>query len=93
MSEQDAAKVATAIRLGVRALNIAHPKSERGYVSISVGVASKLRADSNERALIADADLALYQAKELGRNCVVAASTLGRIAHEADVPGMPRQVT
>jgi diguanylate cyclase (GGDEF)-like protein/PAS domain S-box-containing protein len=80
LGEAEAATVATAIRLGVRALGIAHPGASRGFVSISIGVACKQRVESSGRALVADADLALYQAKELGRNCVVAASSLRRAA-------------
>lgn len=82
LSEAGAVTVATAIRLGVRALGIAHPGASRGFVSISIGVACKQRAESNGRALVADADLALYQAKELGRNCVVAASSLRRASSD-----------
>lgn len=86
-SEQDAITVATAIRMGVRALGIDHPRASRGFVSISIGVAAKLRSEANERALIADADLALYQAKEFGRNCVVAASSLRRVNSDVEAHG------
>lgn len=82
--EQLAAKIATSIRLGVRALEMAHPGSPRGFVSVSIGVANKRPVDSNPRALIADADMALYDAKAVGRNCVVCASNLGRVEAAAE---------
>ncbi len=56
---------------GVSDLAIAHPNSEvAGHVTISLGIAShRPERDSFFKALIADADKALYEAKNAGRNC------------------------
>jgi diguanylate cyclase (GGDEF)-like protein len=76
VSEADAVKIADTLRLRVRALDIPNTASTRGYLSISIGVASRNALTSNEVVLIGEADLALYEAKRQGRNCVVAHSTL-----------------
>lgn len=76
VGEDDALKVAEAVRLKVRALEIANPASERGFISVSVGIASKTAATADEATLIGDADRALYEAKHRGRNCSVTASQL-----------------
>jgi GGDEF domain-containing protein len=52
--------------------------STRGNLSISVGVASRNSLTSNEAVLVGEADLALYEAKRRGRDCVVANSALQR---------------
>lgn len=76
VSETDAITVADAVRLRVRALEIANGAAARGYLSISVGVATRTRQMPNEAVLLGEADLALYEAKRRGRDCVVASSTL-----------------
>lgn len=76
VSEADAITVAEAVRLRVRALEISNTASTRGYLSISLGVASRNKQTSNEIALVGEADLALYEAKRRGRDCVVAHSSL-----------------
>jgi diguanylate cyclase (GGDEF)-like protein/PAS domain S-box-containing protein len=76
VSEADAIKVADAVRLRVRALEIANGASARGYLSISVGVASRNIRTPSEAVLVGEADLALYEAKRRGRDCVVANSVL-----------------
>ncbi len=74
--EDDALKVAEAIRLTVRALGIANSASSRGHITISVGVASRTDATLDEAALVGQADTALYEAKRLGRNRTVVSSSL-----------------
>jgi diguanylate cyclase (GGDEF)-like protein len=62
----------------VRAARIEHSYSGMGIVTISVGVAS-IRPDAgvDRISLFATADKALYEAKRMGRNRVVAPSTVG----------------
>lgn len=66
--------VANAVKLKVRQLGMHHPGAPCGNVSI--GVASNGEFTPDETALIHNADIALCNAKKLGRNCVVASSTL-----------------
>ncbi len=68
ISEDDALKVAEAIRLTVRALGLPNTAANRGYVTISAGVAARTRTTLGESALVGEADVALYEAKRLGRN-------------------------
>ncbi|WP_346732335.1 diguanylate cyclase [Bradyrhizobium sp. 193] len=65
-----------AIRLLVTRLHIYHPGAQRQYVTISVGVAAKSDATADELRLTRDADIALYTAKEHGRDCTIASSTM-----------------
>jgi diguanylate cyclase (GGDEF)-like protein len=74
--EENALKVAEAIRLTVRALGIPNTASSRGYITISVGVAARTRSTLDEAALVGEADAALYEAKRLGRNRSVVYSSL-----------------
>jgi diguanylate cyclase (GGDEF)-like protein len=64
-----------ALRGMVCALAIPHPAGG-GSVTVSVGVAEKSNNACDEAALVREADIALYQAKRLGRDRTVAASSL-----------------
>ncbi|WP_354123594.1 diguanylate cyclase [Bradyrhizobium sp. LA6.10] len=86
VDEEKAARVADAIRLLVRRLEIYHPRSPRKYVAISVGVAAKGDATAAELALTRDADIALYHAKEQGRDCTVASSSL--VSSRLEMPSL-----
>jgi diguanylate cyclase (GGDEF)-like protein len=74
--EQDALRIAEAIRLNVQALAMENPASASGHVSISLGIATRTGKTENERSLVGEADRALYEAKDQGRNCTVVASQL-----------------
>ena len=83
VSEQEALKVAEAVRLTVRSLAISNPASDRGAVSLSLGVASRTVDMTDENRLLGAADIALYEAKRRGRNCSVLSSS---IIHRARGP-------
>jgi diguanylate cyclase (GGDEF)-like protein/PAS domain S-box-containing protein len=76
VAETGAMRIAEAVRLTVRSLGIRNPAASRGYVTISVGVSSRTEATLDQAMLVGDADLALYEAKRLGRNRSFAASAL-----------------
>lgn len=86
VTEEKAIKVADAIRALVSRLQIYHPRAPRNYVTISVGVAEKSEATIDELALTRDADIALYHAKEQGRNCTVASS--GLVSSRLQMPSL-----
>jgi diguanylate cyclase (GGDEF)-like protein/PAS domain S-box-containing protein len=85
VSETDALRVAEAVRLTVRSLGVRNSASSRGYVTVSVGVSTKTEATLDETMLVGDADLALYEAKRLGRNQSFMASSLKQ-AYVESVP-------
>jgi two-component system, cell cycle response regulator len=66
-------QVAQLIRQEVQKLRIPHRSSlVADYVTMSLGIATKIpTAQMSPKALIEAADIALYQAKEQGRNCAV----------------------
>ena len=68
--------VANAIQQGVEALRIEHAASNAAdHVTISVGVSTMIpKHDGAIGDLIGMADIALYEAKTHGRNCVAASS-------------------
>jgi len=76
VAETEAVRVAEAVRLMVRSLGIPNSAASRGYVTISVGVSTRTKATLDQAMLVGDADLALYEAKRLGRNRCFAASAL-----------------
>jgi diguanylate cyclase (GGDEF)-like protein len=74
--EDDALKVAEAIRLAVRGLGVANAASSRGYITVSIGVAARTEAMRDDSALVGQADSALYEAKRHIRNRSVVSSSL-----------------
>jgi diguanylate cyclase (GGDEF)-like protein len=70
--KEGAMVVGERLREAVAARQIAHPRSSAAaYVTVSVGVSSTLATrERNPGALVEAADLALYRAKEIGRNRV-----------------------
>jgi diguanylate cyclase (GGDEF)-like protein/PAS domain S-box-containing protein len=92
ISEDDALKVAEQVRLTVRALGLPNTAATRGYLTISVGIATRTRSTLGEAALVGEADVALYEAKRLGRNRSIVYSSLelryveaGSIQHDPEL--------
>lgn len=77
LPEQDleaAAAAAERLRRAVEGLGIAHPGGTAGVVTISVGIAAfDPRCNTADDELLEQADMALYRAKQAGRNRVVVA--------------------
>jgi diguanylate cyclase (GGDEF)-like protein/PAS domain S-box-containing protein len=70
-----AVEVAEEIRRAVRMLGIVHAKSSAGdRITLSLGVATTSMRDCTPEMLIAEADLALYEAKKGGRDRIVTAA-------------------
>ena len=68
-----AVKVAKAIQTAIAKLNVPHPNSlvGSGAITMSVGIASTIpKTQKDPHLLIEASDLALYQAKEQGRNSI-----------------------
>ncbi len=83
VTEEGAMKVAEAIRLTVRSLAIPNSSSERGHVTISGGLATKSSFTLDEAALVGEADVALYEAKRIGRNRVISRAAMDVTYHKA----------
>jgi len=88
-----AAKVAERVRAAVQRAGFTHPDAKAGVLTVSIGVA----AGGDAGTLLARADAALYEAKRLGRNRVVAAPegtppTVGRQRTLALEEPVPRQM-
>jgi diguanylate cyclase (GGDEF)-like protein/PAS domain S-box-containing protein len=75
---EGALQVTKKIQTEVRGLKIAHPHSlVSEYVTVSLGVATTVpHPKSSAATLIAAADMALYQAKAEGRDCIIPDITL-----------------
>lgn len=70
LDEGDALLAAESLCQAVRDLELAHPAGAGGRVTVSVGVAATCPAGGGTvKALLADADAALYRAKREGRDC------------------------
>ncbi|MDN7176575.1 GGDEF domain-containing protein [Caballeronia sp. SEWSISQ10-4 2] len=69
-----AVAIADNIRSAIRALEIEHSGSPAGFITISAGVDARVpsRGTSDPAELILAADKALYEAKNKGRNRVLA---------------------
>lgn len=55
----------------IRNLQLTHPKSEFGFLTISIGCATISETENTTESLIELADKRLYQAKQNGRNCLI----------------------
>jgi diguanylate cyclase (GGDEF)-like protein len=69
--------LAEAIRASFEGLQLAHARAPLGYLSASIGVVSMVPdASTTPEQMLRMADQAMYRAKQLGRNQVVAAATV-----------------
>jgi diguanylate cyclase (GGDEF)-like protein len=81
---EQAVSVAEQICAGVRELNILNIASDRGTVTVSVGVAVLVAGCGlDDRWLVGAADRTLYEAKGGGRDRIVAVSAPPRVAQPA----------
>ena len=69
-SQQDAVKLAEALRTTVEDLVVRYGDKNLPRISISAGVATFPEDGETPQVLLKAADKALYQAKDLGRNCI-----------------------
>jgi|SRR5579884_52063 len=83
VTREEAIHVSERVRTAVQHAAFLHPDGEDGVLTVSIGVAC---GDAEIGQLLAQADAALYEAKRLGRNRVVAA---GR--HTAPLPVRQRE--
>ncbi len=83
--EEGAMEVARFANDAIRSLNIHHPVSATGFLTVSVGVASfdphqDLAHRNASNNLLQMADLALYAAKSAGRNCTIGSRELNELS-------------
>lgn len=93
--KDDATTLGEGLRQAVAALNLPHPGNplSKAHLSVSVGVADLVPdKDSSVQNLLAAADVALYRAKNGGRDCVREAEPLSA-AEAATLPPQPAPVT
>jgi len=70
VGEEGGAIAADHVRESIEALALPHEKAERGFVTVSIGVAEERLDSPDQNETIARADSALYRAKHCGRNNV-----------------------
>ena len=74
--------VAERARAAIASLQLPHPSSPHHVVTVSVGVSTWIAGEQGQaQALLAQADTALYRAKERGRNLTCHAGALRRSQH------------
>jgi len=67
-----AVTIAETMRAAIERLAIPHDGSTLGHISVSIGAATMRAGDADPTSLVRAADAALYEAKQHGRNRVVA---------------------
>ncbi len=81
-SSDTALRLAERIRAGIEALALPHCATARGVITVSMGVAvTDTAAPTDLKMLLAQADAALYSAKESGRNRVIVAPPANASPH------------
>lgn len=66
---ENAKTIAEKIRLNIEALNIKHAQSNTNVITVSIGIETMKSVKLNAVDLFKYADIALYKAKENGKNC------------------------
>jgi diguanylate cyclase (GGDEF)-like protein len=66
---ENAFSIAEIIRMNIEALDIKHIKSDAGVVTVSIGIAVMKADKLNRIDLFKHSDIALYFAKDNGKNC------------------------
>jgi diguanylate cyclase (GGDEF)-like protein/PAS domain S-box-containing protein len=61
--------IAEKIRLNVKELDLKHTQSETGIVTVSIGIEAMKGNKLNKNKLLKHSDIALYAAKNSGKNC------------------------
>lgn len=84
----DALGIAEKLRGLIEALVVTYHLQTLERITVSIGVAESPRNGNSAALLLRAADLALYQAKSAGRNCVVAAANgmIGEISRPRRAP-------
>jgi diguanylate cyclase (GGDEF)-like protein len=95
-TEDDACRVAERLRSYVARMEVPvndAPGADCVSLTISIGVTAMVAGHSRDLAdMLAAADSALYQAKELGRNRVCVARQVQRVELEIGIPDIPEAV-
>ncbi|HEY9721203.1 MAG TPA: diguanylate cyclase [Oscillatoriaceae cyanobacterium] len=87
--EEDAYLLAERLRVDLAEIAFDIGNGRKLKVTASIGLASRIEADANQKDLIKRADVALYAAKNRGRNRVVRAE--GPASEAMNAIGAPRQ--
>ena len=79
-SLEDAAISAERVRQGVQARKLEHVASDLGVVTVSIGVAALSKPDEHWESVIRNADNALYEAKNHGKNRIETYRTVPQVS-------------
>ncbi|MGJ8645795.1 MAG: bifunctional diguanylate cyclase/phosphodiesterase [Marinomonas colpomeniae] len=76
--EEGAIRVAEKLRVAIEKSMVLSPENQKIYLTVSLGVAYKKSGYCSVDELLSQADKALYQSKDAGRNCVLSLECHGR---------------